>query len=159
MIKYSNKIKKEMRTIFNGLNEKEKRFYAGSEANKLGYGGQSYIARILKCCRQTVYRGLIELKLNFNISKNKVRKSGGGRKAYYVQYPKINSVFQKCIDKNTAGNPMKENQKWTNLNLKDIVECLEKKGTHVSDFVVRKLLKKHGYVKRSNQKKVVKISS
>ena len=153
MEKYSSTIKKEMRIIFNRLNEKEKRLYAGSEANKLGYGGQSYIARILRCCRQTVSRGLVELKSNFNTSEKKIREIGGGRKAYYVTYPKIDFVFQECIEKNTAGNPMKENQKWTNLNLKDIVECLEKKGTPVSDFVVRKLLKKHGYVKRSNQKK------
>lgn len=149
---YKLEIEKEMRIFFESLNEKEKRIFLATEVKKIGHGAQTYLAKILKCCRKTIYNAL--QMSNYDIlNSDRIRKKGGGRKPYYLQYPKIDSVFKKCIDKNTAGNPMNENQKWTNLNLKDIVECLNDKGTHVSDFVIRKLLKKHGYVKRSNQKK------
>ena len=43
---------------------------------------------------------------------------------------------------------MDETQKWTNLTRANISDLLAKKGFNVSRNIVRKLLKKNGYVKR-----------
>ena len=48
---------------------------------------------------------------------------------------------------------MDEKVKWTDLTCADISVFLAKQGSKVSRNMVRKLLKKHGYVKRKALKK------
>ena len=43
---------------------------------------------------------------------------------------------------------MEEKTKWTYLNQTQIVEGLKEKGIEISMPIVKKLLDKHGYVKR-----------
>jgi hypothetical protein len=52
------------------------------------------------------------------------------------------------IEDHTAGDPMDETRKWTNLTCAKIGSLLAEKGFKVSRKIVRKLLKKNDYVKR-----------
>jgi hypothetical protein len=52
----------------------------------------------------------------------------------------------------TAGDPMRDTVRWTNLTGKEIGERLATAGTLVSVTVVKYLLRKHHYVKRKAQK-------
>ena len=44
---YSKEIEEKMTRSYNSLSEKERRRYAAIEAEKLGYGGISYMMRLL----------------------------------------------------------------------------------------------------------------
>ena len=59
MIKYSTNIEAEMKKVYNTLSEKDRRRYASVEAIKLGYGGQSYISKLLGCSIKTIQRGIV----------------------------------------------------------------------------------------------------
>jgi transposase-like protein len=48
---------------------------------------------------------------------------------------------------------MDETVKWTNLSCSEIADLLATKGFKVSRNIIRKLLNKHGYVKRKALKK------
>jgi len=52
----------------------------------------------------------------------------------------------------TAGDPMRQEVKWTNLTRREICRRLAERGTPAGKRVVKQLLKKHGYVKRKAQK-------
>jgi hypothetical protein len=52
----------------------------------------------------------------------------------------------------TAGDPMRQEVRWTDLTYEQIAEHLAEAGTPVSVPVVKQLLRKHGYVKRKAQK-------
>jgi hypothetical protein len=52
----------------------------------------------------------------------------------------------------TAGDPMREGVKWTDLTRRDISARLAERGTPGGKRVVKRLLKKHGYVKRKARK-------
>jgi Rhodopirellula transposase DDE domain len=52
----------------------------------------------------------------------------------------------------TAGDPMRDTVRWTNLSKKEISERLAAAGPPVSVTVVKALLRKHHYVKRKAQK-------
>jgi hypothetical protein len=52
----------------------------------------------------------------------------------------------------TAGDPMRQEVRWTDLNYEQIAGHLAEAGTPVSVPVVKQLLKKHGYVTRKAQK-------
>jgi Rhodopirellula transposase DDE domain len=61
--------------------------------------------------------------------------------------------FQTVLRDHTAGDPMHEEIRWTNLTLSEIAERLGGCGTPVSVTVVAQLLEKHRYVKRKAQKR------
>ena len=145
---YSLEIEKQMQEMYSRLSEKDKRLYAGVEALKFFYGGISYIAQLFACSRNTIVRGIVELDGEESIPRKRDRKVGGGRKQVIAKQADINDVFLSILKEHTAGDPMDEKVKWTNLTRGDIVTGLAKKGFKVSRNIVKKLFKKHGFVKR-----------
>ena len=59
---YSPAIEEQMQRYYQSLSEKDRRRYAAIEAKKLGYGGISYIRRVLNCDDRTITRGMTELE-------------------------------------------------------------------------------------------------
>ncbi len=59
---YTPEVERHMKMFYNSLNEKDKRHYVALEANKLRYGGVTYISDLLNCDRATVQSGLEEFK-------------------------------------------------------------------------------------------------
>ena len=150
---YSKEIEKQMQELYSRLGEKNRRLYAGVEASKLHFGGISYISRLLGCSRDTVMRGMKELKEEETLPTNRNRKEGAGRLTILEKHPDINEVFCQLLKEHTAGDPMNEKIKWTNLSNPAIRTRLSEKGFNVSPDIVKQLLKKHGYVKRKALKK------
>lgn len=105
--------------------------------------------------RNTIAKGIKELKTESDTTFNqqRIRRHGGGRKTRESEIPDLNERFLEVLKNHTAGDPMSEKIKWTNLTQQQIVEGLKAQETIVSTTVVKKLLKKHGYVKRQAQKK------
>jgi len=66
--------------------------------------------------------------------------------------PQLAENFEKAVADHTAGDPMHEDVKWTNLTQQQIAVALEESGTPVSVTVVRKLLKRFGYKRRKPSK-------
>jgi hypothetical protein len=52
----------------------------------------------------------------------------------------------------TAGDPMREGVKWTDLTRREISQRLAERGTPAGRGVVKQLFKRHGYVKRKARK-------
>lgn len=81
---YGEGIKTVMRLHYNSLREKDRRQYAAVEAIKPGYGGVSYISRLLYVDRKTIIEGKKELlKMagqQEQTDMGKQRRAGGGRK-------------------------------------------------------------------------------
>ena len=152
---YTPEVEDAMKKFYNSLNEKDRRRYAGIEALKLGRGGRSYIARILGCSRRTVSKGAKEVSgLSGKEVYERIRNPGGGRKSYQNHWTEIDEKFLQVLRDHTAGDPMDETVRWTNLSTKEIKVALrEDHGIKVSKWVVRKLLKKHNYRRRKAQKK------
>ncbi len=76
--------------------------------------------------------------------------AGGGQKQTVEIKDKgaIDEIFLSILKEHTAGDPMDEKVKWTNLTKVNIAALLAKKGFKVSRNIVKKRLKKHDYVKR-----------
>lgn len=152
MQQYSEEIEEQMRAFYESLSEKDRRRYAGIEAKKLGHGGISYIARVLRCDRQTVERGIQELVDRQALEQKRIREERGGRKSAVETIQGIEEAFMKVIANNTAGSPTKSNEKWTNLTQEEIVNGLKEQGINVSVTVVKQLLENQDFVKRKAQK-------
>jgi Rhodopirellula transposase DDE domain len=60
--------------------------------------------------------------------------------------------FLRVLQDRTAGDPMRQEVRWTDLSYEQIAGHLAEAGTKVSVPVVKQLLKKHGYGKRKARK-------
>ena len=149
---FSNKVSPEienaMRLFYDTLSEKERRRYAAIEATKLGYGGVTYIRSILQCDDRTITRGLQELKSELSIEDSRIRQPGAGRKLLLDTKEGLDIAFLEIVKEHTAGSPMNETIKWTNLSRAEISENLMEKGYAVSVTVVDQLLEKHDFRRR-----------
>jgi hypothetical protein len=74
---YSPETERRMKTLYQSLNERDRRRYAAIEADKLGYGGQAYISQLLGCDHKTLQRGLNDLDDPPDLPPGRVRKKGG----------------------------------------------------------------------------------
>ena len=150
---YDCSIETQMKDLFNSLSEKDRRRYAAVEALKLGYGGITYICKLFSCDEKTVQRGLRELQDPERLSQESIRLPGGGRTSKMDCYSDIDEQFLRILQDYTAGSPTDSSLKWTNLSRKEIQEKLALVGISVSRQIVKKLLNKHGFVRRKLQKK------
>lgn len=82
-----NELNAALILFFSTLNEKQRRFYAGFESLKVGYGGDKKIAELLNIDRRTVAKGRKEL-LNDDANLDTIREAGGGRKQIKKKFRK-----------------------------------------------------------------------
>ena len=143
-----------MKSLYQSLSEKDRRRYAAVEVEKLGYGGMSYICNLFGCDESSVKRGLEELATDLSEEDKGIRKPGGGRKRILETRPEIEAAFLEIMTPHTAGSPVDENVKWSNLGREKIAEALSKKGFDVSVTIVDQLLEKHDFRRRQAFKSV-----
>ena len=151
-IKYSEEIEQKMRAFFETLNEKDRRGYAGIEAIKLGHGGQKYISSVLGCHPQTVMAGIDEIINGTEIPEERIRKPGGGRKKIIETEENIDEVFFEILKDHTAGSPMDEEIKWTNLSLKEISKAFESKGMNITSLCSKAAFEETWFCREKNAK-------
>lgn len=83
MVCYPNRAEKAMQLYFSTLEEKGRRQYAAVEAVKLGYGGTTYISKLLGIDCDTIRQGIMEIESSVllqQIPSKKQRRPGGGAK-------------------------------------------------------------------------------
>lgn len=153
MKRYDAEIEGEMRAFFASLNEKNRRRYAAIEARKLGHGGASYIATVVGCERRLIATGLAELQDQAALARTRIRQADAGRKPATQTLPQLEETFLAVLAEQTAGSPMDESVKWTNLTHEQIADELKAQACGVSASVVKQLLERHGFVRRKAQKK------
>ena len=151
---YPLAIEQQMQRYYQSLSEKDRRRYAGIEAAKLGYGGIGYISKVLGCDYRTVKFGMTELAGETKLNQSGERQSGGGRKSAFEKIAGLDEAFLNVLNEHTAGSPMDEQIKWTNLNRPQIAKLLKAEGISVSVTVVDQLLKKHNYRRRRASKEL-----
>ena len=151
---YTKEIEEKMIRYYNSLSEKERRRYAAIEAEKLGYGGISYMVRLFGCRPETIKRGLQDLKSPTIIEGDRIREKGAGRKKSLETIEGINEAFLRVVDRHVAGSPMNESERWTHLTRQQIADLLEEEEQiKVSVTVIDQLLNNHNFRRRQAQKK------
>lgn len=80
-----------MQRFYKTLSEKDRRRYAALEAQRVGHGGITSVAKILGCSTRTISRGIEELdSLDVDPAAGRVRRPGAGRKKTLRPIPRSN---------------------------------------------------------------------
>jgi hypothetical protein len=147
------KIRKKYERLSGVLDERSRRVWASAEAEALGYGGQSIVAKATGLSRMTFY----SQNLNNSNENNstpphpRIRKDGGGRKKLTQREPKLLSALEALVEPTTRGDP--ENPlRWTCLSTRQLAAALEKQGYRIGRQTVAYLLDELGYSLQGNQK-------
>ena len=133
---------------FQSVSEKDKRRFAGLEARRLGWHGVKAVSQFYGLHPNTVRKGKQELHKPPCEQTSRIRREGGGRKRAEVKYAHLDIAFLDVLKDYTAGEPMDDTVLWTNLPATEISRCLKERGIAVGVFIVKRLLKKHGYRRR-----------
>lgn len=75
---YSRSVERHMKALYDSLSEKDRRRYAAVEVEKLGHGGEKYVAQVLGCDPETIRHGRADVELlPADEALGRVRKKGG----------------------------------------------------------------------------------
>jgi len=133
------------------LNERQRRLWLGAEARELGSGGVGIVAQAVGVAGDTVRRGRAELEDPQALPYPRSRKPGGGRKRAEEGDPGLVAALDKLVDPVTRGDPMSP-LRWTSKSLRTLAKALQEQGHHVSEQIVRRLLREAGYSLQANVK-------
>ena len=133
------------------LNERQRRLWLGAEARELGSGGVGIVAQAVGVAGDTVRRGRAELEDPQALPYPRSRKPGGGRKRAEEGDPALVAALDKLVDPVTRGDPMSP-LRWTSKSLRTLAKALQEQGHHVSEQIVRRLLREAGYSLQANAK-------
>src|SRR5215216_5456028 len=143
--------RKRYREMAPVLNEQSRRRFVAVEAQGLGRGGVSLMARISGVARSTIYHGLLDIRHKVSAPAGRIRNAGGGRKNKALQDPTLVTDLKDMVGPATRGDPMQP-LLWTTRSLRNLAKELAKKGHRVCPTVVGNLLRGMGYSLQANSK-------
>jgi hypothetical protein len=143
--------RKRYREMAPVLNEQSRRRFIALEAQALGRGGVSLMARISGLARSTIYQGLSDIRDKVVTSAGRIRKEGGGRKKKAIQDPTLVVDLKNLVEPVTRGDPTQP-LLWTSRSLRNLAKELAKKGHEVCPAVVGNPLRDMGYSLQANRK-------
>ena len=138
------------------MNEKLKRRWAGCEAMAIGRGGISVVSRATGISRATIRKGIREVEADYpdlvdEISGNRIRRPGGGRRRLAEDNPKLESDLRKLVDPATRGEPTSP-LLWTSKSTRKLAKELQRLGHEVSYRTVARMLQHAGFSLQANRK-------
>lgn len=149
------RIRNKYRSLSGLMDERMRRQWAASEADDLGWGGVTAVARATGLARNTIMGGARELESrrahpHAEVSL-RIREAGGGRKPLTEHDPGLLAALEALVDPVTRGHP-ESPLRWTCKSTGTLAAELKRQQHPVSDRTVAALLKAAGYSLQANRK-------
>lgn len=146
------KVRRKFERLSPVLDERGRRVWAAVEAEALGYGGQSIVAKATGLSRTTLHRGHVEQRPDaLNRPPGGIRKKGGGRKKLTSMEPELLMALERLVEPTTRGDP-ESPLRWTCRSTRQLAAVLSEQGHSISHQTVASLLDELGYSLPGNQK-------
>ncbi len=125
-------------TMLPYLNEAQKRLFLANEAIAHGRGGISKAERISGVSRNTIRKGITEIK-SLKPPGERVRGKGGGRKPVEITHPNIEDEIRRLVDGSTYGDPERI-LSYTTESLRKIESELKSRAITIGRTAIAKVL-------------------
>jgi Rhodopirellula transposase DDE domain len=134
------------------LDERMRRLVAAAEAEALGFGGVTAVARASGLSRGTVIRGIAELKVAPKPERGqRIRRKGAGRKRTIDQDATLKRDLESLIEPVTRGDP-ESPLRWTCKSVRQLTAELKRMKHQTSHRMVAELLHEMDYSLQANSK-------
>jgi len=137
--------------VLETADENHARWYVAQEAISRGRGGVSELSRLTGFSRNTIAKGIKEIRSKRPLPVDRIRQSGAGRPRIEKQDPELDRALRTLLEETTAGDPMSP-LLWTSKSTTRIAEELTRQGHPVSQSTVCRRLWVLGYSLQSNIK-------
>lgn len=144
-------IRRKFRALAPMLDERSRRLFAAAEAQALGYGGVSLVARITKVSRRAIHAGLREIAHRRRLPEGRIRGDGGGRKRATERDPALPVELERLVEPLSRGDPVSA-LRWTCKSTRTLSDDLWKHGHTACPRLVAALLHAMGYSLQGNRK-------
>src|SRR5215210_5863286 len=144
-------IKRRFELLAPGLDERQRRMLAASEALVVGRGGGVAVSRATGVSRRAIRAGIRELQAGESRPPGRVRRPGGGRKSAVEHDPGLPAALERLIEPTARGDP-ESPLRWTCKSLRKLTAALREQGHAVSQRVVANLLRTLEYSLQGNRK-------
>ena len=139
-------------SLLTQLNERQARLYVAEKALEAGHGGIRKLMEITGINRQTIRKGIRELRNGCSQGEtDRVRRQGGGRKPLQISDPRVLCDLATIMEEMTAGDPMSA-LRWTNKSTRHLAKQLQMQGHAIEADTVSRLLRVLGFSLRANVK-------
>jgi hypothetical protein len=122
------------------LNERQRRWFAATEARTFGRGGIAAAARACGMAENTVRKGLAELDDPEWLEPGRIRAPGAGRKPAVENDPRLLDDLRALVEGDTRGDPERV-LLWTSKSLRNLASELRARGHEAGKDVVGRLLR------------------
>ena len=138
------------------LDERTRRIWAATEAQAIGWGGVSLVAKATGLSRGTIHIGIKEAaekpaRRENATESRRTRRPGGGRKPVTHHRPGLVAELERLVEPTTCGDPMSP-LRWTCKSTAELARALSKKGSKVGARTVAALLHDLEYSLQGNYK-------
>jgi len=133
------------------LNEQSRRRWVATEAKAVGRGGISLVARATGISRNTIAKGLRELKKKPSVNEKRLRKEGGGRKQSTIKDKTLARDLERLVEPTSRGDP-ESPLRYTIKSTRVLEKELKHQGHRVSYPTIATLLHQKGYSLQANKK-------
>jgi Rhodopirellula transposase DDE domain len=134
------------------LDERQRRLVLGVEAQELGRGGITWVARATGVHPDTIARGVREAgDVAEPSTLARVRVPGGGRKKLTETDPELAARLKALVDPETRGDP-ESLLVWTTKSTRNLAGALTRMGHPISDRTVAGVLRGMGFSLQGNAK-------
>jgi hypothetical protein len=145
-------IRKRFAALSGFLDERMRRLVAAAEAQAIGYGGVSMVARATGVSRRAIHVGMGELAQSApGRGKARIRKSGGGRKKTVSRDTTLVRDLESLVEPTARGDPQSP-LRWTCKSVRRLAEELTRMGHRTSHRMVDEILRELEYSLQGNRK-------
>jgi hypothetical protein len=148
-------IRRRFKLIEQHLDERMRRLLAAAEAEAVGSGGISLVARATGVSRRAIRLGAQELKARgaSAVAGGRIRRPGAGRKRTVEQDPTLIADLEKLIEPTARGDP-ESPLRWTCKSVRRLAAELSQQGHRTSHRMVAALLRDLDYSLQANRKTI-----
>jgi hypothetical protein len=132
-----------------GLDERQRRMWAGEEALAFGWGGVAATARVTGLSRATVTKGMREIELGETIEPGRVRRRGGGRRPLEDHDVALVGDLERLVAAEARGDC--DALAWTTRSVRDLAGALREAGHEIHYTSVARYLRRLGFRMQSTR--------
>ena len=144
-------IRKKFEVVRPAMGERALRLWAGAEADAIGRGGVTWVAKATGMAISTVRKGRDEGRRGSTLPPGRERRPGAGRKSLEEKDPGLVPLLESLVNPATRGDP-ESPLRWTLKSLRVLARELTRAKHPVGADKVGDLLRAAGYSLQANAK-------
>ena len=149
-----HEIRRKYRSLFPAMDERQRRLWAGAEAESYGEGGITAVERATGLSRTTIRAGRDELRAGLdNTGIVHARRAGGGRPRLEDNDPGLAAALESLVDPVARGDS-ESPLRWTCHSTRALAHQLTLVGRPLSPQKVAQLLQSLGYALEATHRAV-----